>query len=428
MSSDTPAPSTPRSLTPPAHASLSPSRGVVPGSKAYRRISLALFLAGFSTFSLLYCVQPLLPLFAREFDVGAAQSSLALSTSTGFLAFSILCAGALSERWGRRGLIFASMTLAAGFNVCAAIVPSWHGILVARALEGLALGGVPAVAMAYLAEEIAPQGLGFSMGLYVGGTAFGGMMGRVGMSYLSDHLSWRTAMLTLGIVDVTAAIAFVVLLPASRNFVRRTDMSPALHYALWRKHLTSATLPAVFAIGALVMGVFVTIYNYAAFRLMAPPFDLSATQTGLIFCAYVFGIASASGAGALADRFGRGPILIAGVVTAALGLALTLAHELLPVVIGIIMITIGFFMTHSVASGWVGQLADGAKGHATSLYLLSYYLGSSILGSWGGWFWQKGAWPSVVAFSFALLAACGALAMRVARFQSRKDRTPANAA
>ncbi len=408
--------------TSPAPGALQTERaeGANPGSAAYLRISVALFLAGFATFSLLYCVQPLLPEFASEFHIGAAQSSLALSMSTGFLAFSILCAGALSERVGRRGLIFASMTLAALFNVWAAIEPTWHGILMARALEGLALGGVPAVAMAYLAEEISPRGLGLSMGLYVGGTAFGGMIGRVGMSYLSDHGSWRSAMLTIGIIDVIAAIAFVLLLPASRHFVARRDLSPAHHFAQWRKHLTASTLPAVFAIGCLAMGVFVTVYNYAGFRLMAPPFGLSATQTGLIFCAYLFGVVAASVAGALADRCGRAPILIAGIMVAALGIALTLMHSLIPIVLGIVVLTIGFFVTHSVASGWVGQLADGAKGHATSLYLLAYYLGSSVLGSWGGWFWQNGAWPSVAGFAFVLLAVCGGLAIYVARVGRNK--------
>jgi YNFM family putative membrane transporter len=148
-------------------------------SAAYLRIALALFLAGFATFSL-YCVQPLLPAFVREFHVGAASSSLSLSLSTGMLAVSILCAGALSGRVGRRGPMFASMTLAALFNLLAAVAPSWHLLLAWRALEGFALGGVPAVAMAYLAEEIAPEGLGLSMGLYVGGTAFGGMIGGSG--------------------------------------------------------------------------------------------------------------------------------------------------------------------------------------------------------------------------------------------------------
>jgi YNFM family putative membrane transporter len=317
-------------------------------------------------------------------------------------------------------MIFVSMALAALLNMWAAVAPSWHGILAARALEGFALGGVPAVAMTYLAEEIAPYGLGFSMGLYVGGTGFGGMVGRVGMSYLSDVLSWRQAMLGIGAVDLLAAVAFVWLLPASRNFVRRHNLSPAHHYALWRQHLTSATLPGVFAIGCLIMGVFVTVYNYASFRLMAPPFSLSATKTGLIFCAYAFGIAAASGAGALADRLGKGPIMLGSLAVTAVGLALTLSHALIPVVLGIVFVTIGFFMTHSVASSWVGQLAKSAKGHATSLYLLAYYLGSSVLGSWGGWFWQKGAWPSVAAFCFVLLIMCGGFAVRVARIQTRQ--------
>ncbi|AKM03275.1 MFS transporter [Burkholderia pyrrocinia] len=389
--------------------------GVSPRSAAYKRIALALFLAGFSTFSLLYCVQPLLPAFAREFGLGAASSSLSLSLSTGMLAVSILCAGALSERVGRRGLMFASMTLAALFNVFAALSPNWNLLLVWRALEGFALGGVPAVAMAYLAEEIASDGLGFSMGLYVGGTAFGGMIGRIGMSALEEHFSWRTAMLTIGVVDLVAAVAFVMLLPQSRRFVKRTDLTLRHHVRLWNAQLHHARLPFVFAIGFLVMGAFVTIYNYAGFRLTATPFNLSSTECGLIFGAYLFGMVSSSSAGALADRLGRAPVLVSGILVFAAGLALTLSHSLAAIVVGIVLVTIGFFVAHAVASGWVGYLAGSAKGHAASLYLLAYYLGSSVLGSVGGSFWQHGAWASVAAYVAVLLAVALLAARRLAR-------------
>ncbi|WP_241302333.1 MFS transporter [Burkholderia stabilis] len=405
-------PSIPRSM--PGTQTATPDAlpaGVSPRSAAYKRIALALFLAGFSTFSLLYCVQPLLPAFAREFGLGAASSSLSLSLSTGMLAVSILCAGALSERTGRRGLMFASMTLAALFNVFAALSPSWNLLLIWRALEGFALGGVPAVAMAYLAEEIASEGLGFSMGLYVGGTAFGGMVGRIGMSVLEEHFSWRTAMLAIGVVDLVAAAAFVMLLPPSRRFVKRTDLTLRHHFRLWGAQLRHARLPFVFAIGFLVMGAFVTIYNYAGFRLTAAPFNLSSTACGLIFGAYLFGMVSSSSAGALADRLGRAPVLVSGLLVFAAGLALTLSHSLAAIVVGIVLVTIGFFIAHSVASGWVGHLAGSAKGHAASLYLLAYYLGSSVLGSVGGTFWQHGAWTSVAAY-VAVLLVLGLLAAR----------------
>lgn len=254
-----------------------------------------------------------------------------------------------------------------------------------------------------------------SMGLYVGGTAFGGMMGRVGMSFLTDWFSWRTAMATLGVIDLAVAVAFVLLLPASRNFTPRAGLGPAHHFSLWRRHLLHPLLPMVFGVGCLVMGAFVTIYNYAGFRLIAPPFNLNAAETGLIFSAYLFGMVASSVAGGMADRFGRGPVLLTGVLLAIVGVLLTLPHQLWMMILGIVCLTIGFFIAHSVASGWVGRLADGAKGHASSLYLLAYYLGSSFLGSAGGHFWEQGSWTGVAVFALLLLAGCLLLGLRLWR-------------
>lgn len=400
--SDSPSSTVPRPEAAPAthHAiSATPATGgAVRGSATYRHIVLALFCSGFATFSLLYCVQPLLPAFAQEFHIGAASASLALSLSTGFLAVSILVAGMVSERFGRKELMFASLATAACCNLLAGIAPSWHLILVARALEGIALGGVPAVAMAYLAEEIDAGGLGYAMGLYVGGNAFGGMVGRVAMSTLAESFGWRHAMLAIGALDLVLAVAFVMMLPASRNFVRNGTLRLRDHFGLWRRHLGHARLPLTFGIAALNMGIFATSYNYAGFRLMSPPFSLSATLTGLIFSAYIFGIVSSSWAGALADRYGRAPLVAAGIGTSCVGLFLTCTPWLAVVIAGIVLLTIGFFTTHSAASSWVGRLAGQGKGHAASLYLLAYYLGGSVLGSVGGWFWEHAGWNAVAAF------------------------------
>src|SRR5579862_441270 len=183
------------------------------------RITPALFMAGFATFSLIYSVQPLLSAFARDFRLDAATSSLALSSTTGALAISILVMGAFSETLGRKVLMFGSMCAAALLNLACAVAPTWGLLLVARGLEGVVLGGVPAVAMAYLAEESPPDRLGLAMGLYVGGTAFGGMTGRVAMGVMTQLWSWRTALGVISAVDLVAAVAFVLLLPPSRHFV-----------------------------------------------------------------------------------------------------------------------------------------------------------------------------------------------------------------
>lgn len=371
------------------------------GTSEYRRACFALFLAGFASFSLIYCVQPLLPEFAKSYAVSPAESSLALSLTTALLAFSILLASAFSQAMGRRGLMFGSMALAAALNIVAALVPSWHALLAARALEGIVLGGVPAVAMAWLAEEIDPAHLGRAMGLYVGGTAFGGMMGRVGMGLITEVASWQVALALLGGLCLLAAVGFFWLLPRSRNFVPTPGFNVRLHLAAWAGHLRNPDLLRLYTLAFVLMSIFVVIFNYATFRLSGSPYELGQTQVSLIFLAYGFGIVSSSVAGGLADRLGRRPLLMAGFILMLAGVLLTLFMPLYLVVLGIVLVTVGFFIGHSVASGAVGPAAGVSKGHAASLYLLFYYLGSGLTGTAGGWVWQHGDWHAIV-----LMTAC----------------------
>lgn len=72
---------------------------------------------------------------------------------------------------------------------------------------------------------------------------------------------------------------------------------------------------------------------------------------------------------------------------------------------GVCCLTVGFFAGHAVASGWVGRLAREAKGQAAALYLLVYYLGSSIMGSIGGHFWASWGWGGVTGLVTVLLVA-----------------------
>lgn len=371
--------------------------GIQAGSPAFRRVSLALFAAGFATFALLYHVQPLLPLLADGFGVAPAEAALALSLATGFLSVSLLLSGALADIFGRKPVMVASLTLSALLTLLTAVIPSWHGLLLARALFGVTLAGLPAVAMAYLGEEMQPNALDRAMGLYIAGSAMGGMAGRLVTGIVVDFLPWQVATVGIGLMGLLASLAVSRSLPVSAKFERRSARLGGMFTAL-AAPLRRGDLRLLFAQGFLLMGAFITIFNYMGFRLLLPPFDLPQSVVALIFSAYLLGMGSSSSVGRLTARWGRPRVMAGAVMIMLAGIALTLADNLYAIVPGIGLMTFGFFGAHSIASGWVGALAPSTgKAQSSSLYLFSYYMGSSLVGAGGGVVWAARGWEGLVA-------------------------------
>jgi YNFM family putative membrane transporter len=368
----------------------------------FHRTNLALFSAGFATFALLYCVQPLMPVFAKDFNVSAAESSLSLSLTTGLLAPAMIVAGALSETRGRKSMMVGSLLASSLLTVLSAFVPHWKLFLAIRALEGITFAGLPAISMAYLSEEVHPGSIGLAMGLAIGGNGLGGMIGRLITSLLADWLSWRYAMGAIGLLGVAASVIFWRTLPASRHFVARPLRVGALMRTFWEQ-LHDTRLIALYAIGFLLMGSFVTTYNYVTYHLLDTPYHLRQSAVGLIFLVYLVGIFASAWIGARADRVGRGRMLLLMTGLMLCGVGLTLLHPLVLVIGGIATITFGFFGGHSVASSWVGLHAHHAKAQAAALYLFFYYIGSSVAGAVGGFFWGAWRWTGVAGFVAAML-------------------------
>jgi YNFM family putative membrane transporter len=394
------------------------------GTAGYRRLTLAMLFAGFSTFSLLYSVQPLLPVFAQQFAVNAEGASLAVSLATGPLAIGILFAGALSDRIGRRSMMVAAMFLAGLFSLATAVAPDWTTLLALRFATGVALAGVPAVAMAYVAEEVDAGSVGSAMGLYIAGSAIGGMAGRLGVSLIADVADWRWALGIVGLAGLAMAEAFRRLAPESRGFVRRSRQRGGA-WQITRTLFADRALPLLYAEAFLLMGCFVTIYNYVGFRLMAPPYQLGHAAVGAIFLLYLLGSASSAWFGGLAGRRGRRLIFWMPVVLLILGIVLTATTPLWSVIGGIAAATIGFFGAHSIASAWVGRRATENRGAGAALYLFFYYAGSSVLGSAGGIAWTRAGWPGVTLFCLLLAGAALIIAILLRRVLPREPQPTA---
>lgn len=380
------------------------------GTADYRKATFALFCAGLATFALLYSVQPILPELAAYFSVTSASSSLALSVTTFSLAFGLLIAGALSESWGRKPVMVVALLIACVLGIASALTTSWEWLLVLRTLLGLALSGLPALAMAYVGEEFDPKSLPVAMGLYIGGTALGGLLGRLLAGVLNDLGGWSLALGGIASIGLLACVMFMWLLPRSRHFVAQPLSLRGLA-SNFKRHLMNPELRILFLLSFLLMGCFVALFNYIGFYLSIEPFNLSSTVIGFLFLVYLFGILSSNWSGKLVTRFGPVRVLVGSLLIMLSGTVMCLIVWLPALILGLALFTIGFFAAHAVASGLVGQKAGTARAQASALYLCAYYLGSSMLGYTGGWVWEHFGWQLLI----ICLGACVVLAMLLLR-------------
>jgi MFS transporter, YNFM family, putative membrane transport protein len=396
-----------------ATTTIQPWQGYRASTPAYRRMLIGLGAAGVATFAQLYAPQGLLPSLAADLEIDASQAALSLSVATWGVALAVLPWSWLADRIGRLRAMKIAISTAAVAGLLVALSPGLESLLVVRFFEGVALGGLPALAMTYLHDEVHPRSTAAAAAAYISGTTVGGASGRLMAGPLTEVIGWRLALVAVALVCLGAALIFLRLMPPARSFTphRRTSWTGLAHNV--RHCLSDRTLLALYAQPLLIMGGLVAIYNYLGFRLEGPAFGLPVVAASLIFAAYGAGTVSSRLVGRWVPRFGRRPVLAAGALAMIIGTLLTLGDRLALVIIGLLILTAGAFVAHAVASAWVGHHARVGRAQATALYNVSLYTGSAVIGWVAGFGWVAFGWPATVVVVTVLAAIALVIAARI---------------
>lgn len=361
------------------------------GSRRFRYIKLCIFFSGLSVFAQLYLFQPILPTVSEYFKTTAGDSSLLVSSSTIGMAIGLLFFAFKADSYSRKGLMTFSLVSSAILTIISAWMPSLSLLIVTGILKGFVVSGVSAIALAYLTEEVHVSVVGFAISMYLSGNTIGGMSGRIMATILAGELGWRNAVLIIGIESLILGLVFWKLFPESRFFdPQQTDYS--LKIKQMKKFLTDPYLLRLYFIAALLMGSFVSVYNYLSFRLEAAPFSLSHFVIAFIFLMYIFGVFGTMITSRLSKRFSSRHILNASVLFMLAGTALLLSDNIYMIIFGLGLFTLSFFAAHTMASQMTALHARQGKSSATSIYWLFYYFGSSILGTGTGYILHAGSW------------------------------------
>jgi YNFM family putative membrane transporter len=253
------------------------------------QIAISVFLSGLSCFGLLYYYQALLPDLVTYFSLNKASSSLAVSSSTLGMAFGLITAMFLADRYSRKRVIGYSLLGAAFFAIVSSFSPNFWVLVIANFFKGYILAGSTSVGLAYIAEEVSISKKLKITGLYISGNAIGGMLGRVLAAHFIHLYSWQTASGIIGAVCLVFALLFFGFAPQSRNFQPKKESIKTLIKPNLIVIFSKKLLP-FYLTGFLLLGAFVSLYNYMAFFLVKAPFNIAEQWIPYLYLLYIAGI------------------------------------------------------------------------------------------------------------------------------------------
>lgn len=367
---------------------------------------LALYAAAVIVLADMYLTQPILPLLAKEFGVAPAAAGLSVSFVVFFIAGASTVIGPLSDRLGRKPVMVGSMALLAAPTFLCAFAPTFGALLVLRGLQGICIPGLTAVAVAYLGDVVEPRALGGVVGGWIAANVAGGLVGRVASGVITDLLGWRAVFVVFALLTLAAALVMAALLPATS---RSSAGGMRQAYMGMFAHLLNRRLLGAFLIGGALFFGFVGIFTYLPFYLTGAPFFVAPALVAFAYVSYLAGVIISPLAGRLSDRVDRRVLIAAGLVTACLGIGLTLVRSLPIIGVGLFVLCTGMFTAQAVAPAFVNTVAVRAKGGANALYLSFYYIGGTLGAALPGLAWQANGWEGVAAacagaFALAMLA------------------------
>jgi len=394
---------------------------ITSGSAAFWRATLALCLGSFMIFANVYITQPLLPMLAQAFEVSALQAGWTFTVTTLTLGLSLLIWGPLSDALGRRWIMLLTMCGATLVTLLLSLIEDYTSMLVLRAIQGVLLAGLPAIAIAWMGDEFEREAMLLAVGLYIGGNSLGGISGRLIGGFVGDWLGWSQAFLVMTLLSLVCLVVFALLLPASKHF-QPQPVQPKRMLADLGCHLRNPVLLLAYLVGGFNFFIFINQYSYITFVLADAPYNLPASVLGMLFLTYLTGTFGSAISGKIGQQLPQPLCMALGVVVLMTGTLLTLSSSLWLIVAGFLVNSFGFFFAHSSASSWVSQNAHHARASASSLYLLFYYTGASTGGFYLHPFWEWQAWSGVVVASLLVLTLTLTLSLVLYRLQQGRLR------
>jgi predicted MFS family arabinose efflux permease len=221
---------------------------------------------------------------------------------------------------------------------------------------------------------------------------------------LVEHFGVATNFYVFAALNLAGAALVFATITGMRPVRGAMEASPLTAI---REHIANPALRTAFAIGFLILFVFIGVFTYINFVLVRAPLAVTMMGVGFVYFVFLPSIITTPLAGAVVAHIGPRNAMWAGFVCALAGLPLILAPTLPGVLAGMVLIACGTFFAQAVATGFVSVSARNHRGAASGLYLASYFLGGMVGSFVLGQVFDRYGWSACVGgVAVALLLAC----------------------
>lgn len=364
---------------------------------AERRAVVAIAFAAVAVFADMYLTQPLLPALGSEFSVTPAVAGTTISAVVFTIALASSAYGPLADFLGRKRVMAVGCALLGFATLGCAFAPDLRGLIALRAVQGLLVPAVSAVAIAYLGDLRKRRDIGGLVGLYIAATVLGGLAGRVGSGLIADRFSWRGSFVVFAAITLAASLGLATTLrerraPAGRSMLGAFGDS----YRAMARHFGDVRQVGAFVAGGSLFFGFIGLFTYLPYLLTSPPYALSTGNVAWFYASYVAGVFTAPLAGRLSARISRQRLIAVGFAIALIGLALTALPSLWAIGLGTVVVCVGMFTAQAIVPAYVNATATVAKGGASALYQAFYYVGAVFGSTLPGIAWEHFGWAGVL--------------------------------
>ncbi|KAA1150139.1 MULTISPECIES: MFS transporter [Pseudoalteromonas] len=349
-------------------------------------------------FFVLYAPQPLLSLFANEFNVAPAVAGSLMTATMLPLAIAPLVYGVLLAKRNPLLVLRIAMVFLGLSSLLFIYVPSFELLLLVRFLQGLTLPAALTAMTSYIGMSYSADALQKNMTLYIGSSIVGGYFGRVLAALFSDLWHWQSFYYVIAFMLIF--LALTIKHSRFSNPTTPSQLSP-LDYL---KQLKEGAVLKVYGAVFCMFFCFAALLNYLPFILQNTFLITNTRDIGLVYSGYLIGaLASITAPWLLKKTTSAWHLLVAVFSFYSVSIILLMSHQLSLFLIAFTLFCGAMFVIHSTAAPLVNKISKAPPSVTNGGYVSFYYSGGALGSLLPGVVYQH---YGQTAFMFTLLAVC----------------------